>query len=292
MNQRLSTAYHPETDGQTERTNSTLEQYLRSYTNFQQDDWAELIAVAEFAYNNAWHSAIKMLPFMASKGEDFKFSLRQVPGSIKLATAFRERMEEVREQVMKSLELARTNMGKYADRKRRNVPTEGYEVGDLVMLSSEHVTTVRPSRKLDWKTFGPFQITEKVGNSGLARRLELPSSMRRVHNVFHVSLLIPYKANTRESRRVDPPPPPEVADNGEAAYEVAEILDSRVRKGRVARVEYFVSWKGYDMAHNDWVGAGEFDWDDDVVISFHRQYPSKPTPRRSEYRKGNPETTD
>jgi hypothetical protein len=121
-----------------------LEQYLRSYTNFQQDDWAELIAVAEFAYNNVWHSAIKMSPFMASEGEDFKFFLCQVPGSIESATAFRECMEEVREQVMKLLELARTNMAKYADCKRRNVPTEGYEVGDLVMLSSEHITTVRP----------------------------------------------------------------------------------------------------------------------------------------------------
>jgi hypothetical protein len=116
----------------------------------------ELIAMAEFAYNNAWHSAIKMLLFMASKGEDLKFSLCQALGSIESAAAFRERMEEVRGQVMRSLELTRTNMAKYAYRKRRNVPTEGYKVGDLVMLSSEHITTVRPSRKLDWKTFGPF----------------------------------------------------------------------------------------------------------------------------------------
>ena len=66
IERRLSTAFHPQTDGQTERTNAILEQYLRSYINYQQDNWSDLIAIAEFAYNNGYQETIKTTPFYAN----------------------------------------------------------------------------------------------------------------------------------------------------------------------------------------------------------------------------------
>ena len=68
IERRLSTAFHPQTDGQTELTNATLEQYLRAYSNYQQDNWCELLPTAEFAYNNGYQETIKHTPFFANYG--------------------------------------------------------------------------------------------------------------------------------------------------------------------------------------------------------------------------------
>jgi hypothetical protein len=166
----LSTAYHPESDGQTERNNSTLEQYLRTYVSFQQDDWASLLPMAEFAYNNSYHSAIKMSPFMASEGREYRFNMAgKSPVKSESATAFAARMQKLWNDVHANLEKAWEDMRKYADRKRWSVPEEGYEVGDWVMLLSKYIKTIWPSKKLDWKTLGPFQITSVVGDGGMAR---------------------------------------------------------------------------------------------------------------------------
>jgi hypothetical protein len=284
VERRFSTAYHPETDGQTERSNSTLEQYLRSYVNFQQDDWAELLPLAEFAYNNSKHSAIGMSPFMASEGTDHKFTIRMAEVPNESADEFRERLSNIHESVLRALEQARVDMAKYANRKRRPVPDEGMEVGDQVMLSTDHIKTVRPNKKLDYKTLGPFKITEVVGDAKMARRLELPEQLRRVHPVFHVSMLIPYKRNELPSREQVPPPPPEVVDNGDTQWVVSEIVDSRSRKrGRQTRTQYLVRWEGYEDEYNEWVHPEDFHHDDQAVLDYHRRYPNKPKPAFEEY---------
>jgi len=73
IERRLSTAFHPQTDGQTERTNSTLEQYLRAYVNYQQDDWKELLPMAKFAYNNGYQESTKHTPFFANYGTNTEY---------------------------------------------------------------------------------------------------------------------------------------------------------------------------------------------------------------------------
>src|SRR5690606_38657809 len=122
------------------------------------------------------------------------------------------------ELIKSELELARESQKLTADKNRRDV---SYKVGDRVFLNRKHIKTQRPCRKLDHKQFGPFEIIEKIG--AVAYRLELPPSMRRLHNVFHVSLLERATQNVFEGRSQEPPPPIEIDNDIE--YEVEDILD-------------------------------------------------------------------
>src|SRR5213079_1188157 len=75
LKQRLSTSFHPQTDGQTERMNQTVEQYLRIYCNYHQDNWSELLSLAEFSYNNTQHTSIGCSPFYANYGYNPRFEV-------------------------------------------------------------------------------------------------------------------------------------------------------------------------------------------------------------------------
>jgi hypothetical protein len=131
----------------------------------------------------------------------------------------------------------------------------------------------------------PFAITEIIGQSKMLRRLELPAQLRRVHPVFHVSLLIPYWANELEGREVVEPPTPEVLDNGDLGYVVSKIIHSKVlRSGRSGKkTQYLVRFKGYGDETNEWVSPAEFDHDDRVVAELFKRYPHLPQPGRQEY---------
>ena len=164
-------------------------------------------------------------------------------------------------------------MAKWHDAKVMEQPD--FKVGDQVMLNAKNITTKRPSKKLDNKNLGPFKITEKVGNR--AYRLELPETMK-VHDVYHVSLLEPYReAEIIPGRRAPPPPPIEV--DGEQEYEVEGIGKSRKNKGHV---EYLVLWKGYGAEEATWMPLEELSGAMDTVKEFHRRYPRMPKDTRVE----------
>jgi hypothetical protein len=119
---------------------------------------------------------------------------------------------------------------------------------------------------------GPFRIVEKVGEAGLAYRLELPSQMR-VHPVFHVSLLEPYVESRIRGRKQEPPPPVEV--EGELEYEVNRVLDSRVVRGRL---RYLVDWIGYGPESRTWEPAEYITNTADAISRYHRKNPHRPSP--------------
>ena len=125
---------------------------------------------------------------------------------------------------------------------------ETFQVGDLVLLSTQNLKLKHPgTRKLLPKWLGPFPIQTKI--NPVAFRLELPSTLGRLHPVFHVSLLRRYI----QGRSVRPPPPPPVLLDDELEYEVEALLQKTVvRRGRTSQPYYLVKWKGYDMAHNSW----------------------------------------
>src|SRR5213078_2283608 len=229
-----STAFHPQTDGQTERTNQTAEQYLRIYCNYQQDNWYDLLPLAEFSYNNAQHSSIGCSPFYANYGYNPKFTvdLKQfdkypVPAAQDMA----KRLKNLHESLSELIKLAQNQQAKYYDAKHKRVE---FNVGDKVWLLSQNIRTQRPSKKLDWKRLGPYPILERIGTQ--AYRLQLPSSMK-IHPVFHVSLLDRYVESDIPAR-IQPPPPSVVVDN-EVEYEVEEVLDSKVSRKRLF---YLVKW--------------------------------------------------
>lgn len=269
----FSTAFHPRTDGQTERVNQSLEQYLRQYSNYQQDDWADLLPLAEFTYNNAPHSSTGVSPFFANKG--FHPLLATTPDDPTCtsppAEEFAETISKLHAQLKSSLEQRNESTTRNFNKHRAVAPD--IQPGQLVWLSSRNIKTLRPARKLDHRFLGPFEVARQVSSRSF--ELKLPDDMR-VHNVFHVELLEPYKPNVIPGRTQPPPPPLEVEDQLE--YEVAAILDSR-RDGRRRKspVRYLVKWEGYDNpTDNTWEPAENLVHSWDLVEDFHKRYPHKP----------------
>ena len=145
---KLSTAFHPQTDGQTERMNQELEQYLRLFVEHRQKDWPEWLALAEFAVNNKTHTATKVLPFIANYGRELRMGgdIRRKE-KVESATEFVQKMKKVHEEAEAALRKTQKEMKRYADRGRKE--TEEWKKGDQVLLSTKDlVFKERPSKKL------------------------------------------------------------------------------------------------------------------------------------------------
>ena len=268
-----STAYHPQSDGQTERVNQVLEQYLRIFCDYQQDDWYQLLPLAEFVYNNAQNASTGVSPFYANYGYHPRSSPRLVvteevinPRAEELAANIRKIHTQLRSQ----LESAQADYKEKYDRHVKEHPP--FAVGDKVWLMRKNIKTNRPSQKLDVKRLGPFKILEIVGESKLAFKLELPPQMR-IHPVFHASLLEPYKANTLPGR-TQPPPPPILVEN-ELEYVVDEVLDSKIDRGKL---RYYIDWEGYPPEDRTWEPVSHLKNAKDAVAQFHARYPNRPSP--------------
>jgi hypothetical protein len=185
---RLSSAFHPKTNGQTEWTNQTLEQYLRCTVSYQQDDRLALLSQVEFAYNNTTHASTGVSSFFANYGFHPWFSLEILGDSVNPSVEERaKRLGQVQHELMAELKLTHEWQKKQADRRRKDHPN--FKVGDKVWLFRNNIVTTRPCAKLDYKCLGPFKIAKLVDL--VACRLELPLHFK-IHDVFHVSLLEPY----------------------------------------------------------------------------------------------------
>lgn len=227
-----STAFHPQSDGQTERTNQTLEIYLRHFVSLSHDDWDRLLATAEFAYNSAWQESVKASPFMLNFGQEARTPLGLGNAQVPAAGTFVGRLSDGLTRAKSTLNDARQRIKSFADQKRRELELE---VGDSVLLSTKYLPSKSPGTRKFWPRFiGPFTVKERIG--AIAYKLDLPSSLK-IHPVFHVSLLSPYQADGR----VQPPPPPLEID-GDLEYEVENVLDHRDRKvGNRIQTRYLVS---------------------------------------------------
>lgn len=274
MKLNFSTAYHPQSDGQTERTNQTLEQYLRLYCNYRQDNWAELLPMAEFAYNNSSHSSSNTTPFFANYGYHPSITVssdKSVPSPE--AHDFSRQISELHAYLKTELKTAQDQYIRSANQLR--TPAPPFEVGQEVWLNAKNIRTTRPTKKLDYRKLGPFRIVEKI--SSHAFKLGLPLSLKRIHPVFHVSLLEPVTPNTIPNRVPDPPPPVILPDGSEPEYEVAQILDSRFRWKKLF---YFVQWRGYEdnPTENSWEPAENLVNASEAINDFHFRNPDKPRP--------------
>jgi transposase InsO family protein len=269
----MSTAFHPQTDGQTERVNQVLEQYLRAFCNYQQDNWQELLPRAEFAYNNSVHASTGHSPFFANYGYHPVIPstavLPALDSSNPAAEGLVRSLGDLHQQLTRTLADATATQARFYNRKVKEAPQ--FDVGDQVWLLRRNVATTRPSDKLDYKRLGPFAITAKIGKA--AFRLQLPPSMK-IHPVFHVGLLEPFHANDISGRVQDPPPP--VTIDGHEEFEVETVLDSRIRR---RKLQYLVHWKDWPISSRTWEPPEYLANAQELINAFHRAYPRKPRPR-------------
>ncbi|GLB43833.1 putative retrotransposable element tf2 155 kda protein type 1-like [Lyophyllum shimeji] len=265
-----STAYHPQSDGQTERVNQELEQYLRVFCNERQDDWDDLLPEAEFQYNNHVHSATKFTPFMLDTGRNPRmgFEPRLLNSNNEMANEFFERMKLAQEEAKAALAKAKDDMARYYDQRR--IPAPEYKPGDRVYLDASDIQTTRPSKKLSHRYLGPYTIERQVGP--LAYKLRLPRSMSRLHPVFNAVKLRLAPRDPIPGRRTRPPPPPTLIDD-EEWFDVEDILDSRFFR---RKLQYKVKWKGYGYEDASWEPVENVAHARDLVREFHRRHPDAP----------------
>ena len=262
-----SSAFHPQTDGQTERTNSVLEQYLRGYINMQQDNWSQLLCMAEFSFNNSVHSSIKCSPFFANFGYDLRFDpLSDIPVSSPSAIVKAKNLHELHDLLKINLSHSQKAAEKYYNLKRKDLSP--FSVGDLVWLLARNIKTQAPTKKLAHRRLGPYKVTAVI--NPVAYRLALPPEAR-IFNVFHISLLEKYKV----PRNPSPLPSLPVLES-ENMYEIAAFLDSRLRNGKV---EYFIDWSGYGPEDRTWIVLDDPNAFPEL-LEFHRRFPSKPVDPR------------
>lgn len=261
---RFSTAYHPQTDGQTERMNQEIETFLRIYCNHRQDDWDTWLPFAEFAHNNARSSTTGELPFYANYGfhpnMNIEATKTNMPASDNKATTLRDIRSRIKEMQLKANE----RMTKWANSKQT---TESpYKEGQRVLLQAKNIKTDRPTAKLDYKYIGLYVIDKKISN--VAFRLKLLHTMK-VHPVFHVSLLKPYKQDIIPGRKTSEPPAV-ITPQGEEEWEVDAILNTK----KVGRgLHYLIKWAGFGPEHNSWEPYQNITNAKALIHDFHSRYP-------------------
>jgi hypothetical protein len=262
----MSSAYHPQTDGQTERVNQTLEQYLRCFVNYHQDNWTDLLPLAEFAYNNVPAAASQVSPFYANYGFNLRSDLlaNEPISNNPTALTHLDKIKEANRFLETALKSAQENQKKYADKHRKQ---HNFAIGQKVWLLRRNLKTKRPCDKLDNLKLGPFLIIEQI--NPVAFKIDLPETMH-IHPVFHVSMLEAYHTNDIPHRTVSPSQPIEI--DGEDEYEVEHILDARYFGNSL---KFLVKWKGYANHDNTWEPESNLTNCLDKLLYFKKCYPNK-----------------
>jgi transposase InsO family protein len=249
---RMSTAYHPQTDGQTERVNQCLETYLRCFIGTCPATWSKWLPLAEFWYNTAYHTAIKTSPFQALYGHAPRYlgiTAESVPVT-DLQLWLQER--QLATTVLKQhLHRANNRMKQFADNKRSD---RVFQVGDWVYLRLQpYIQTtlaMRANAKLAFRYFGPFQVEQKVGDRSY--RLKLPDKSK-LHPVFHVSLLrkgIPPEEVHEELPVIDDEHPPR--------HVPEQVLQRRqVQRRHKTKDQVLIQWSGLPASLATWENLAE-----------------------------------
>jgi len=267
-----STAFHPQTDGQTERMNRVLEEVLRHFINGEHNNWEELLPMVAFAINNSKSASTGETPFFLNHGSHphTHVTLGLPKGDLPSLDVVFTDLEVTLKRTKALLRSAQDRQRSYADPKRR---PHNFAVGDKVMISTKNFKFKIGTKKLHPKYLGPYEIESLIGSAGNAVRVTLPKAYSRIHPVFHVSLVKPYHAgrgqqpipvteapggpsetdatNTNTNDPTHPPPP--IIEDGVPYYVPEAILGHRkTRKGKRRIDEFLIKWLGYDHTHNSW----------------------------------------
>ncbi len=260
---KFSTSFHPQTDGQAERANRTLEEMLRAFVHPRQDDWATYLPMVEFAINNAVSAATGYSPFFLNYGRELKTPLDRLAPSTAVPEAqeYLQQLKMAREDAIRLMQEAQARMVRQEDVHRR--PAPAYKKGDKVMLSTANLKLPETlSSKLQHRFIGPFTVTEVM--SPVTFKLDIPAAYgSRLHRVFHSSLLAPYITDTEHPEHVPPEPPGPVFEEDDQ-YLVEALLK---HKGKGKNRRYRVRWLGYNQSHDSWVLADNIE--PSLITEYH-----------------------
>lgn len=249
----MSTARHPQTDGQSEREIKTLVTALRAFCNEHQDDWDDCLDILELGFNSTAQSSTQHSPFELLYGTKARLpidvALAPIAPKNPAAIDRAERMQAALRLARSHLLDAQQRQTKNADRHRRHA---AFAVGDAALLSTEGLELRNGSNKLCSRFIGPFEVIEVVNAN--AYKLKLPPQLQALHPTFNIDKLKPYRDGRRlfptRPQQFDRPPPVIDADsNGDAEFKVERIVAQR-KRGR--QVEYLVAWEGYPPEESTW----------------------------------------
>jgi Integrase zinc binding domain/Chromo (CHRromatin Organisation MOdifier) domain len=271
VKQNISTAYHPQTDGQSEHSNQWLEQYVHIYTNYQQTDWAAWLPLAQYVHNSWTSSTTRKTPFDLLMGYMPRLHVSTSLSHIPEAASHRDRLLMACTTALTVIRNAQQMLLKHVLRKKGQCHFCPFSMGQKVWLEGTNLKTSHPTKKFALKRYGPFPITDVI--SPVVYCLTLPLSWK-IHNVFHVSLLMPYKETEEHGPNFSEPPPELIEEQEE--YEVEQVLALRLH-GRWKKLQYLIRWKGYSHAHDSWTPVDDIHAPD-LVQAFHRGNPRVPGP--------------
>lgn len=257
-----STAYHPQTDGQSERVNQCLEMYLRCAVHDQPKKWRQWLSTAEFWYNTTHHSSLNTSPFKALYGQEPNLGGLPAPAT-KLPEDTEADLDWAKHNDILRAQLARAQ-NRYKQKADRNRTDRSFAVGEQVLLKlqpyAQSTVANHPCPKLAFKFFGPFTIEQRIGSMGYKLKLPLDS---RIHPVFHVSQLKPFTPDYSPVFAELP----RLTDLTTATLQPELILDRRmVKKGNTSIVQLRVQWSSLSPDSATW---------EDYTVLRHR-YPTAP----------------
>ncbi|KAK3548457.1 hypothetical protein QTP70_013156 [Hemibagrus guttatus] len=246
----LSSGYHPQTNGQTERKIQEISRYLRTFCHGHQDSWSQYLGWAEYAQNSLRQPSTGLTPFQCVLGyQPPLFPWSGEPSDVPAVDHWFRESKRVWGSAHHQLQRALRRRRLTVDRRRSDAPA--YRPGQKVWLSTKDIWLRLPSRKLSPRFIGPFTILKQV--NPVTYKLQLPRGAWRGRSWT---------------------PPPLLLDDG-TAYRVKEILDSRRRGGRL---EYLADWEGYGPEERSWVPRDNV-LDPDLLTTFHAAHPHRPAPR-------------